>query len=90
MTKKAEEYLQNTIGVYCHLTMALNHISCIKGSHESLSKHDRYMTNKMNRLQKEVEATIKPIERYLKDVGTLDDVEKMILQMHELIDPIIK
>jgi hypothetical protein len=89
MTKKAEEYLQNTIGVYCHLKMAMNHISCIKGSHASLSKHDKYMQNKMAKLEKEVEATIRPIEKYLTDTGTIGEVEDMILQMHTLIDPII-
>lgn len=89
MSKKAEEYLQNTIGVYCHLRMAVNHISCIKGSHISLSKHDRYMNNKMTKLENEAKATIKPIEKYLTDTGTIDEVEEMITQMHTLIDPII-
>lgn len=89
MTKKETEYLQNTIGTYCHLRMAINHISCIKGSHITLSKHDKYMQNKMNKLEKEVQATIRPIEKYLTDVGTIDAVEEMILQMHSLIDPII-
>lgn len=89
MTKQEEEYLYNTIGIYCHLRMASNHISCIKGSHQSLSKHDRYMANKMAKLEKEVLGTIKPIESFLKANGNLDQVEEMISKMHELIDPII-
>jgi len=89
MTKKAQEYLQNVIGVYCHLKMAMNHVSCIKGAHTSLSKHDRYMNNKMMKLEKEIKTTIGPIEKYLNDVGTINEVEDMICEIHSLVEPII-
>ena len=47
------------------------------------------MNNKMTKLENEAKATIKPIEKYLTDTGTIDEVEEMITQMHTLIDPII-
>lgn len=83
MTKDNNE-LYNMLGVYVSATMLCNHLQCInRGS------KDKYLQNKMRDAEQVITKLLAPINRYIKDEGVEDEVEEMIVKMHELIDPII-
>lgn len=81
--KKQREQLHNTIGLYVHLKMALNHMACI----DTAELPNNYIRNKMSDLETAAIKLMKPIELNLGD--SLDLVEETIINIHDRIEDII-
>jgi hypothetical protein len=81
--KKQQEQLHNTIGLYVHLKMALNHMACI----DIDDLPNNYVKNKMRDLKISAEKLMKPIEINLGD--GLDMVEETIINIHDRIEDIL-
>ena len=69
--------IHNTKHAYIHLKMALNHLSCIDKELGS------YANNKFRALKKETEKTFKAMEQELERNGDTEDIEEMIIKLHE-------
>lgn len=87
--KNEEAYLHNVVGIYIHAQMLINHIFCIKGSSSTTNSHDKYVFNKMADVEKNLLKLTSPISRFLRDQGNLEDIEELIMEMHDIVEPIL-
>lgn len=87
--KNEEEYLHNVVGIYIHAQMLINHISCIKGSSSTTNSHDKYVFNKMVDVEKTLIKLTAPISRFLEDQGNLEEIEDLVGEMHDIVEPIL-
>ena len=87
--KNEEEYLHNVVGIYIHAQMLINHISCIKGSSSTTNSHDKYVFNKMVDVEKTLTKLTAPISRFLKDQGNIEEIEDLVGEMHDIVEPIL-
>ena len=69
--------------------MLINHISCIKGSSSTTNSHDKYVFNKMVDVEKTLIKLTAPISRFLKDQGNLEEIEDLVGEMHDIVEPIL-
>lgn len=69
--------IHNTKHAYIHLQMALNHLSCID------KELGNYANNKLKSLKKETEKTFKALEIELKKSSDMEDIEEMLIKLHE-------
>ena len=82
--KKDEIY--NVIGIYIHANMLMNHLECIKDQLDD----NKYLLNKIVEAKKSLLKIVNPVDRYIISEGNKDRIENMIIEIHDLIDPVLE